>query len=157
MPDVSRDSRWYKEIDKGTGFITRSILCVPLIVGNEVIGAIELLNKRGAEFTQADVQLLESIAAPVAIAIQNAQLHQRVVTQLDDLTRMFHQVELAKKEWETTVDAIDAGIVLTDETGRILRTNNTLARWAKSTSRDMVGQFCWRVVHNQQTTRRLPA
>jgi PAS domain S-box-containing protein len=149
VPDVSRDPRWYNEIDKGTGFVTRSILCVPLIVGHEVIGAIELLNKRDGEFSQADVQLLESIAAPVAIAIQNAQLHQRVVTQLDDLTRMFHQVEHAKKEWETTVDAIDAGIVLTDEAGRVLRANNTLARWVKSTSREMVGQFCWRVVHNQ--------
>lgn len=149
VPDVSRDPRWYNEIDKGTGFVTRSILCVPLIVGHDVIGAIELLNKRDGVFSQADVHLLESIAAPVAIAIQNAQLHQRIVKQLDDLTRMFHQVEHAKREWETTVDAIDAGIVLTDEAGRVLRANNTLARWAKSTSRDMVGQFCWHVVHNQ--------
>jgi PAS domain S-box-containing protein len=149
VPDVSRDPRWYNKIDQGTGFVTRSILCVPLITHNEVIGAIELLNKHGGEFTHADLQLLESIAAPVAIAIQNARLHQRIVAQLSYMTEMFHQVEHAKKEWETTVDAIDAGIVLTDEAGRILRVNHTLARWSKSTSRAMVGKLCWRAVHNQ--------
>lgn len=146
--DVTRDPRWNAKVDQETGFVTRSILCVPLIARDEIIGAIELLNKLDGEFNEADLQLLESIAAPVAIAIQNARLHRQIINQLENQRRLFLQVEHAKKEWETTVDAIDAGIVLTDERGYILRANQTLAKWVKSTSRELVGQLCWRAVHN---------
>lgn len=148
VPDVARDPRWNANIDKETGFVTHSILCVPLIARDETIGAIELLNKLDGEFNESDLHLLESIAAPVAIAIQNARLHRQIVMQLENQRRLFLQVEHAKKEWETTVDAIDAGIVLTDERGYILRANQTLAKWVKSTSRELVGKVCWRVVHN---------
>jgi signal transduction histidine kinase len=148
VPKVSHDPRWNAKVDRETGFVTHSILCVPLIARDEIIGAIELLNKLDGTFNEADLQLLESIAAPVAIAIQNARLHRQIINQLENQRRLFLQVEHAKKEWETTVDAIDAGIVLTDEQGYILRVNHTLAKWVKSTSRALVGQVCWRAIHN---------
>ena len=43
--DVQSDPAFAKTVDMGTGFRTRSILCTPLIVNNECIGALELLNK----------------------------------------------------------------------------------------------------------------
>lgn len=148
VQDATIDPRWYADVDRDTGFRTESILCVPLLAGSQAIGAIELLNKFGGKFTPADLQLMESIAAPVAIAVQNAQLHARIVDQLTDLSSLFHQVQHAKKEWETTVDAIDAGIVLTDQNGQILRANTTLADWLNTSTKDLVGQYCWQAVHN---------
>ena len=147
IQDVARDPRWYNGVDKSTGFKTHSAICVPLIATDEVIGAIELLNKQGGEFTESDLQLLESIAAPVAIAIQNARLHQRILSQLNDLTDLFRLVENAKKEWEATVDAIDQGIMVTDDTGHILRVNDTLAGWVHTPSHALAGQMCCQVIH----------
>ncbi len=149
--DVRKDPRWYRNVDKESGFTTRSILCVPLIAKDEVIGAIELLNKQGGDFDASDQQLLESIAAPVAIAVQNARLHQRVLDQLTALTKLFFRVENAKREWETTADALDEGILLSDEHGRILRANNTLANWLHTMPVNLTGQLCYSVIHLSDT------
>jgi GAF domain-containing protein len=43
--DVINDRRFNKGIDEKTGFITKSILCVPLVVGRKIIGALEVLNQ----------------------------------------------------------------------------------------------------------------
>lgn len=83
VPDVQLDSRHYRAIDETVGFTSRSILCVPLIVKEKVIGVIEVINKLGgtsphseAHFNENDLELLKAMAAPVAIAIENARLHE---------------------------------------------------------------------------------
>ncbi len=152
VPDVTQDPRWDSSIDRETGFKTRSILCVPLIAKDKVIGALELLNKRGGGFTEDDLQLLESIAAPVAIAVQNARLHQQVYQQLTELTDLFQEVERAKREWETSVDAIEEGILLLDEHGRILRLNRTLAKWLHTDTSVLLGRYCCQAIHGLDAT-----
>ncbi len=72
--DAQNDPRWYKKIDEITGFVTKSLLCVPLKARNEVIGVIELVNKLEGKFTEEDKGLLSAVAASVAIAIENARL-----------------------------------------------------------------------------------
>ncbi len=74
VPDTSVDSRFHREVDTRTGFITRDLMGVPVIIHDTVVGVIELLNKRGRTFSEEDVQLLESVAAQAAIAIENARL-----------------------------------------------------------------------------------
>ncbi|NIM55147.1 MAG: GAF domain-containing protein, partial [Anaerolineae bacterium] len=82
VPDVQLDPRHYGAIDETIGFTSRSILCVPLMVKEKVIGVIEVINKLGrtspdseARFNENDLKLLSSMAAPVAIAIENARLY----------------------------------------------------------------------------------
>ncbi len=147
VPDVSQDLRWNPSVDRATGVTTRSVLCVPLVAKEMVIGAIELINKQEGIFTQEDLRLLESIAAPVAIAIQNAQLHRQVQQQLDELTKLFGQVERAKQEWETSIDAIEEGILLVDRNGRLLRVNRTVANWLNTKPSTLVGQQCGTALH----------
>lgn len=83
VPDVQLDPRHYGAIDEAVGFTSRSIMCVPLTVKEKVIGVIEVINKLGgtspdseAQFNEKDLELLSSMAAPVAIAIENARLHE---------------------------------------------------------------------------------
>jgi PAS domain S-box-containing protein len=120
---------------------------VPLILKDKIFGAIELLNKQKGEFTQDDLGLLESIAAPVAIAIQNARLDAQVQTQYNELSDLFRRVERAKAEWELTIDTIDEGITLVDANCRILRVNRTLAEWLDTTPQSLVGKHCYDVIH----------
>ena len=78
--DVNQDKRFNKSVDEITGFVTRSIMCAPLIVRRKVIGVIEVLNKLdGGDFSGQDLEALVSVAATTAIAIENVRLHRTVL------------------------------------------------------------------------------
>ena len=78
--DVSRDNRFSRETDEVTGFITRSVLAVPVVSGREVLGVLEVVNKAdGSMFNEQDLAVLMALASTAAIAISNARLHQEVL------------------------------------------------------------------------------
>ena len=78
--DVRKDLReiaeFYFDLDNKTNFTTLSVLCSPLIAGNESIGVIHCLNKKTDNklFQEEDRQLLETLSAPAAFAIRNAKM-----------------------------------------------------------------------------------
>jgi sigma-B regulation protein RsbU (phosphoserine phosphatase) len=89
--DVRSDPHFSQKIDRQSGSATRSILCAPMIFSERVLGAIELINKRGGDgcFATDDAQLLEILASSAALALANAQLalaqveHERVHRELE--------------------------------------------------------------------------
>jgi Nif-specific regulatory protein len=73
--DVSQNTRFFCDIDKKTGFTTRSVLCAPLKQRGQLIGAIELLNTNNPNgFTQEDLQLLTAFGALASTAINCARV-----------------------------------------------------------------------------------
>ena len=91
--DVSRDPQFNRSVDQKTGFTTRSILCAPLSVKDEHIGAIQLINKRGGDglFDGDDLNLLAVLASSAALAILNARMAAKLVEQ----ERVRRELELA--------------------------------------------------------------
>ncbi|MBE7473792.1 MAG: GAF domain-containing sensor histidine kinase [Anaerolineales bacterium] len=83
IANVDQDKRHFKKLDQTTNFLTRNILCVPLVLYDQIIGVLEVINKREGNFTQTDLELLSSIASYAAIAIQNARLHENVLAERD--------------------------------------------------------------------------
>jgi putative methionine-R-sulfoxide reductase with GAF domain len=78
--DVQNDPRFYGVIDTESGFITRNMIAVPLIAGEERIGVLEVLNKiEGGSFTEEERLLLSSIAEEIAFAIRNAKVFDYIV------------------------------------------------------------------------------
>jgi diguanylate cyclase (GGDEF)-like protein len=74
-------------IDSENSYV-RSIACIPMIVYKEVIGVINVTNKRhGKEFTDEDVEMLKAVADQAAVAINKAQLWDMAVT--DSLTGLY--------------------------------------------------------------------
>ena len=74
-------------IDSEASYV-RSIACIPMIVYNDVIGVINVTNKRhGKEFTDEDVEMLKAVADQAAVAINKAQLWDMAVT--DSLTGLY--------------------------------------------------------------------
>lgn len=72
------DPRFDRSIDARTGFRTASLLAVPLRVrGGDVLGVIEVLNRRDGEFTAQDLAFLSAFAAYAAVALENARLLQQ--------------------------------------------------------------------------------
>ena len=93
ISDAQKDHRHYKAVDVTTDFLTRSILCVPMIVKGKVIGVIEIMNKLEGDFTESDLTLLNSIATYAAIAIENARLHQSVLAERDRVVVVQEEVQ----------------------------------------------------------------
>ncbi len=92
VPDVSRDERFSARTDRKTGFETRSILCVPLKHEGEVIGVIELVNKKGgAQFTADDLFFMETVAVHAANAVVNAQRHSQVHQENQQLKKQLRR------------------------------------------------------------------
>jgi diguanylate cyclase (GGDEF)-like protein len=108
VKDTSLDKRFSSRIDKMMNFNTQSVVCVPLLNGqNKVVGAIELINKivspstKSTEdsisksivpsyrsFTEIDMKILSSIATFTGIAVENAFLYKKVeeLAMVDSLT-----------------------------------------------------------------------
>lgn len=78
IPDAYNDSRFNPDIDKETGYRTKTILCMPIKNNNqEIIGAFQVLNKLGGVFTKGDEDLLVAIGGSASIALENAQLFEQ--------------------------------------------------------------------------------
>ena len=87
--DVTKDPRWSQKVDDAAGWVTRSILGVPLRVKDKVIGAIEVLNKKGGQlFSEDDLSTLTTMAAQAAVAIENTRLFQ----QSDQIADVVHEL-----------------------------------------------------------------
>jgi signal transduction histidine kinase len=92
VPDVYADDRFFAEVDKHSGFTTRSILCVPLQVKGRTIGALEVMNKRIGTFNKEDLAMLQALAIPAATAIENAQLYEAQTRTIKRLAETQHQL-----------------------------------------------------------------
>jgi hypothetical protein len=72
--DTRKDPRFAGKFDKASGFQTRSLLCVPMVFRDELVGVVEVLNKSQGEYTDAHVGLLTSLASLASVAITNAKI-----------------------------------------------------------------------------------
>jgi Serine phosphatase RsbU, regulator of sigma subunit len=74
VEDTAADPDFTSTVDETTGFATRSILCAPMSVRDERLGAIELFNKQGAgRFDDDDRRILQALASSAALALINAR------------------------------------------------------------------------------------
>ena len=79
VQDVLKEESFSPKFDRKSGFDTKSMICVPLILRGIPIGAFQILNKRsGVPFDSSDVELLTSMSQLVAVALENAKLYRRL-------------------------------------------------------------------------------
>jgi len=93
IEDARSDERFALYVDDLVSFTTRSIICVPLMIRQRVLGVVELINSLDEmAFNDADLKILGAIADYAAIAIDNARnfkmMNELVIT--DDLTGLFN-------------------------------------------------------------------
>lgn len=82
VADVTKDPNWAQRVDEKSGFVTRSLLTIPLYAKGIPIGALQLVNKRGNQlFTKDDEELALALASQSSLAIHNSKM-------LDQLYRL---------------------------------------------------------------------
>lgn len=86
--DVLQDKRYFKTVAKTLSFDTRSLLGIPLITKDKVIGVLETLNKNSGEFSETDEDMLTVLGAQAAVAIENTRLFQ----QSDLIAEFVHEL-----------------------------------------------------------------
>ncbi len=75
ISDTLFEPRHYKVVGQQIGLETHSLLAVPLRIKERCIGVLEAINKQGGgQFSQEDVETLNTLAAQAAVAIENARL-----------------------------------------------------------------------------------
>lgn len=101
IKDCQSDERWAGRFDETTGFVTRSMICVPLKNKYEVIGCIQILNKKdGSLYTEEDVELCENLAMLTAIAVDERGLNlgmeeeQKTIISLSNVKKHFGSGEM---------------------------------------------------------------
>ncbi|MBI1856060.1 MAG: GAF domain-containing protein [Chloroflexi bacterium] len=91
--DVKRSQGWSANADHQTGFTTRSLLAVPLQIKDNVMGVVEVINRRdGLPFVEEDQTLLTAFAGQAAVAMENARLYtltdQELAARVEELSVM---------------------------------------------------------------------
>jgi signal transduction histidine kinase len=113
IDDTQNDPRHFAQIGKATNVTTTSLLGVPLIAKDKVIGALEAINKRDGKFNADDQELLMDLGAQAAVAIENARLFQ----QSDLIAEMVHELRTPLSSLKTAAHLL-------------LRKNVTLEQYA---------------------------
>ncbi len=88
LANVQEDPRFFGHVDEMTGRPTQSLIGVPLITKNKVVGVLEALNKERGKFTEGDESMLSVLGAQAAVAIENARLFQ----QSDLISEFVHEL-----------------------------------------------------------------
>lgn len=103
ITEAYEDPRFNPEVDKETGYRTKTILCMPIINNNrEIMGALQVINKIDGVFTKNDEDLLIAIGGSASIALENAQL-------FDKQLQMYHEQKLLFESFiNTLATSIDA-------------------------------------------------
>ena len=94
--DVASERAHLREVGEKVGYVTRNMVTVPLMSPEgEPLGVMQVLNKRGGQFDEYDVRLIEIIAAQVAVAVETVRLHEqaRLATVVRFIGNISHDVK----------------------------------------------------------------
>lgn len=96
VPDAYKDDRFNPDVDKQTGYHTRSILSCPLTdYDGQLVGVLQVLNKKHGTFGADDMALAEAFSAQAGVALQRAHLIDEFLEKqrLEDSLRIAHEIQ----------------------------------------------------------------
>jgi len=124
VPDTRSDERFDRSFDEKTGFVTRAVACVPILLRGKTLGVVEVINPLSGEFSERSVQVLEYLTGLAASAISHAQL--------------FSATRAAEQRYSTLFqDSIDP-ILITDLDGKVVDANARAAQFTGYTREELL-------------------
>lgn len=128
VDNVQTDQRFNQQVDTLTGYKTKSVLCAPVANRDEVIGVIEILNKKSSAFNKNDLDLLMIIAKQAGIALENA--------------RLYHELEASRNLNESVLANLTGGFLAVDPKWTITHMNGVAATILGLSAQECVGKSC---------------
>jgi signal transduction histidine kinase/putative methionine-R-sulfoxide reductase with GAF domain len=103
--NVEQSPDWDSEPDQETGFLTRGMLVVPMHYKGDVIGVLEVINKKNrTPFSVEDQELLNAFAGQAAVAVENVRLYMQTDQELARRVEELSVMQRIDRELNTTLD-----------------------------------------------------
>ena len=125
IDDTSNDDRWIAQPENSE---LRSVMAVPLIANDEVIGVLTLFHHEAHAFTQEQLELVEAAATQVANAISNSQLYLLIRDQAERLGSMLREEHVEAAKNQSILESIADGVLVTDANGIVVLANLSASR-----------------------------
>ncbi len=133
VADARKDPRFFVKADEVTKFETKSVLCIPLMIKERIIGVMEAINQVGrGYFVDEDREIFEAFASQAAIAIENA--------------RLFQNLKREKEKIEAVFSGMGDGSIVTDAKMNLVMLNSSAKNFLGIGKRDYLGKKISRVI-----------
>jgi NtrC-family two-component system sensor histidine kinase KinB len=131
--DTESDDRFSNRFDNSTGFSAKSILAVPLEVGERAVGVFELINKKQGGFSREDVGIVISYASTVTVAIENIELYKSL--------RILEKKLMSLKDYQKALsESLTDGVISINQKNEIMSCNRSMKEMLNLEGNDIIGK-----------------
>lgn len=123
VPDLRRDDRWLEQPNNEERTPYRSALTVPLIAGDDALGALLLFHVDIDYFSETHLRLVEAAATQVATAINNAALYGFIRESAERLGTMLREKQVDAAKAQAILESVTDGVLVADANGRVILFN----------------------------------
>jgi PAS domain S-box-containing protein len=138
VEDLTQDPRWV--VNPESSQQHRSAVVAPLIVGEDVIGAIMVFHRQVGFFTDDVMEMVQAIGSQVAISINNAQLYELIRDQAERLGMMLRSQQVSASQSQAILESVADGVLVTDPSNAISFLNDSAQRILNLAQQDVLGQ-----------------
>lgn len=137
VEDLYLDPRW---VISQSSQDHRSAIVAPLMVGEDVIGAIMVFHRRVGFFSEDSLEMVRAIGAQVAISINNAQLYELIRDQAERLGSMLRSQQMEASRQTAILEAVADGVLVTDPVNKISFVNASAEHILSLSADQLIGK-----------------
>ncbi|MBN1370975.1 MAG: GAF domain-containing protein [Anaerolineaceae bacterium] len=138
LEDITQDERWVTAENEAPAY--RSVLAVPLVMGEDALGGLVLLHREKDHFKTDQINLVEATARQIGISLNNAELFNLIRDQSEHLGNMLREQQIEASRSIAILEAVADGVVVTDDRGRINLFNKSAETILELRGNDLIGQ-----------------
>jgi PAS domain S-box-containing protein len=135
--DLFQDPRW---VVSQSSQQHRSAVVAPLVVGEDIIGAIMVFHRRVNYFGNDALEMVKAIGSQVAISINNAQLYELIRDQAERLGSMLRNQQVEASRQTAILEAVADGVLVTDPLNHITFMNSSGEKILSLNKAQMIGR-----------------
>jgi two-component system NtrC family sensor kinase len=151
VPDIGSDSRYDADLDSEGGLSTQSLMCVPLLTHDRVLGALSILSDSLDGFTKKDLDLLVAFGASVSVAISNARFLHEVTMVNANLEDSRREIEHSRNTLLALFDNLDDELYIINRDYELIAVNQARASRAGAAPQDLVTRTCFKVLEDRDS------
>jgi PAS domain S-box-containing protein len=138
ISDLTTDPRWLKLDDQPPP--NRSAIAVPLIIGDDVLGALLLYHQEAGMFNEDQLDLAQATTKQIAVAINNSQLYHLIRDQAERLGEMLHSQHVESSRLQAILEAVADGVLVTDAKQVVTLFNHSAEKILDLSREQVLGQ-----------------
>ncbi len=139
VSDIFSDERWSIPADSGVKY--HSVIAVPLMLGEEALGALMLFHHLPSFFILEQVSLVEATARQIAISLNNAELFNLIRDQSERMGSMLREQQIEASRSRAILESVADGVVVTDGTNHITLFNRSAENILGLKSSAVIGEL----------------